>query len=492
MRNRWIATLVLVLMMVGVGMPQMAWGNETVDELAPGLGIQDEPTDYVVMVDTSVSMVRDGRWGNAGTALEGLLANLKAEDHVTLITFDDGARTVWQGDAPDDATVLLDALPAAPTGDQTDIGAAIDEAVVALSREGGNVVAAVALLTDGRVDAAADSPYRDLNGPAWEELRLRAARASEARHVGTFAVALDAETDAGLLTAVFPEAQVITPDDVVGFLSGLDQEIKRTRVVEVLSADVGIPLAAAITGHELDGSTATFSIGLTSGTQHVPLSVVELLLSPAIEGATIQADPLPLELEPGATATTALRVTLPEQGAWEVAVEAVLASPWDTALADLGIVLPASVTSETVQLVVAAPSAPEPVPEPGETESTELSLPTWWPIAVGVIVGLLLLWLVSKAISSRLPQLSGSIALWRDGQVVEEHMLVGRKFETTHGELRLLVRPGKGDTVSVGSKQDGKWHRATLNDGESFSLGEDLELRYTSERSRMLEMVNAP
>lgn len=73
-----------------------------------------------------------------------------------------------------------------------------------------------------------------------------------------------------------------------------------------------------------------------------------------------------------------------------------------------------------------------------------------------------------------------------------EHMLVGRKFEVGHDDLRPRIRPGKGNTVGVRSKRAGKWRNATLNDGDSFSLGEDLELRYTSERSRILEMVNAP
>ena len=139
-----VAVLVGLLLAVVGGLPATA--EENLDAIAATLGIEDQATDYILIVDTSLSMQEEGRWGRARDALSGLADSLTPDDHVTLITFDDGAQTVFAGDAPSTNTLLGD-LPDEPTGTQTDIGAAIDEGVDALNRDGASEVAAFVLLT---------------------------------------------------------------------------------------------------------------------------------------------------------------------------------------------------------------------------------------------------------------------------------------------------------------------------------------------------------
>ena len=138
----------------------------------------------------------------------GLVA--EGDIRAVVVTFDDGAREVWQGTAPTQAT-LLEKLPAVPLGEQTDIGAAIDLGVSSLKRDDGRPVAAIVLITDGELDAAPTSKYPSATAPAWAELRTAA------------------------------DATVATPDDVTGYLAGLTDQLTRVRIAEVLGALMSSP-----------------------------------------------------------------------------------------------------------------------------------------------------------------------------------------------------------------------------------------------------------
>jgi hypothetical protein len=477
--------------------PLGASADETVDSLAESLGIHDEPTDYIVVVDTSLSMASEGRWERAREALAGLLRNLRSEDYVTLITFDDGARTDFAGHVPADPGQLLNELPAAPTGDQTDIGTAIDEAVGALEREGANSVTAVALITDGRLDPAAASLYQDAQSPAWDSLRSRADQLRQGRHVGAFALSLGGQTDAGLLTSVFPDATVASPNDIVGYLTGLDEEIKSGRVTEALAADLAATPTMTVTADQVEGPVATFTATITSPAKHVPLQISGVQLQPAVEGATLDPIAGPVDVAPGTTVTIPLRVTLPEAGEYNVAVAATLTSPWAGQLAQLGVAAPETITHEAVAVTVAPrataapattqPPAAEPVaPEPS------IELPTWWLSALLGLAGLAVLSLVvARVVISKRPQLDGSVTVVKEGEIVDEFMLAGRKFDQKSGEIRLRALPVKGeDAITISGVSAGQSFNGKLGDGETLATSGGVELHYTSVRSRMLELVN--
>lgn len=493
-----VAVLVgLLLAVVGV-LPAVA--EESLDAIAATLGIEDQATDYVLIVDTSLSMQEEGRWDRARDALSGLADSLTPDDHVTLITFDDGAQTVFAGDAPDTDT-LLAALPDEPIGTQTDIGAAIDEGVDALNRDGASEVAAFVLLTDGELDAADDSDFKTADAPAWADLRTRAEEASTDRQVGAFALSLGPESDAGLLTQVFPSAQVATPDDIVGFLSGLTDEITRFRVGEVLAPELEQPVTVTLSEPVVDGSTATLTATWTSTTTNLPTTVAAVQLAPAIEGAALGMEPATLDLAPGQTQTTAVTITVPPGTDAAVALAATLTSPWQAQLAPLGMGQELAATSAPVQLTVAASAPPSPSPTPSAAPEPEGAappglldgVPSWAvPAALGVLALLAVLALLVSAIRKRMPQLDGSLALVSpQGEVVDEFLVTGPSSSTHRSGLTVKAKPGKDTAIRIKGRQGKEAFTATLSDGEQLKLPDGRALRYTTERSRMLEMINA-
>ncbi|MHA6524912.1 vWA domain-containing protein [Tessaracoccus sp. G1721] len=494
-----VAGLVGLLLVVVGGLPAAA--DEALDELAATLGIEDQATDYILIVDTSLSMQEEGRWGRARDAVSGLADSLSPDDHVTLITFDDGAETVFGGDAPDTDT-LLAALPDEPTGDQTDIGAAIDEGVAALTRDGASEVAAFVLLTDGELDAAPDSPFGRVGNPAWASLRTRADEAMTGRQVGAFALSLGPESDAGLLTEVFPNAQVATPDDIVAFLSGLTDEITRFRVGEVLAPDLEQPVTVALSEPVVEGSTATLTATWTSTTTNLPTTVSAVQLTPAVEGAALGMEPATLDLAPGQTETSTVTITVPPGTDATVALAATLTSPWQPQLAPLNLGQALAATSAPVQVTVAdnaPPPSPSPTPsvapEPEGVEQPSLmdGLPSWaLPAALGALALLVVLALMVSAVRKRMPQLDGSLALVTPaGEVADEFLVTGPSSSTRRSGLTVKAKPGKGEAIRIDGRQGKERFAATLADGEQLRLPDGRTLRYTTERSRMLEMINS-
>lgn len=493
-----VAVLVGLLLAVVGGLPAAA--EENLDAIAATLGIEDQATDYILIVDTSLSMQEEGRWGRARDALSGLADSLTPDDHVTLITFDDGAETVFEGDAPSTNT-LLGALPDEPTGTQTDIGAAIDEGVDALNRDGASEVAAFVLLTDGELDAAEDSDFVTADAPAWADLRTRADEATADRQVGAFALSLGPESDAGLLTQVFPDAQVATPDDIVGFLSGLTDEITRFRVGEILAPELDQPVTVTLSEPTVDGTTATLTATWTSTTTNLPTSVAAIQLAPAIEGAAVGMDPATLDLTPGQEQTSTITLALPPGTDAAVALTATVTSPWQAQLAPLGLGQELTATSAPVQLtiadaVVAPPSAEaSATPDSNGTEEPGplAALPSWAiPAAIAALAAAVLLALVIGAIRKRMPQLDGSLALvTREGEVVDEFLVTGPSSSTQRGGLTVKAKPGKDTSIRIKGRQGKEAFTATLADGEEFTLPDGRTLRYTTERSRMLEMINS-
>ncbi|MHA6511728.1 vWA domain-containing protein [Tessaracoccus sp. Z1128] len=479
-----------------------AAADEQLDTLAATLGIQDQATDFILVVDTSVSMKDDGRWGRAREALSGLFESLTPDDHVTLITFDDGAQTVFEGTDPNPAT-LLATLPDTPEGTQTDIGAAIDEGVEALTRDGASDVAAFVLLTDGELDAAEGSSYETPDAPAWDALRSSAAAATTGRQVGAFALSLGPKSDAGLLAQVFPDADVATPGDIVGFLSGLSEEIKRFRVGEVLAPDLEQPVTVAVSEPQITDARATFTATWTSTATHLPTTVAAVQLTPGVDGAAVGMEPATLELAPGQTQTSTVTLTLPPGTDAAVALAATVTSPWQPQLAQLGLAQTFQATSQPVTLTTAAASQAEssataaptggPVDEGQPAPSLLGALPSWaLAAAAGVLAAVVLLALIAGAIRRRMPQLDGSLALITpQGDVADEFLVTGTSTRADRSGLTVKATPAKGEAIRLNGHLGKERFAATLTDGQQLKLPDGRTLRYTTERSRMLEMINA-
>src|SRR5262249_45253212 len=117
----------------------------TIDEVYRSLGVTAVATDYVVLVDTSASMAKNGRYSSVQAGLRAFFGGLRPDDHVTLITFDSVPNLVRNGPA---STTMdaVDRMPS-PKGEFTDIGAAIELAFDVLDGANTGSPGAIVLLT---------------------------------------------------------------------------------------------------------------------------------------------------------------------------------------------------------------------------------------------------------------------------------------------------------------------------------------------------------
>lgn len=396
----------------------------------------------------------------------GLVA--EGDIRAVVVTFDDGAREVWQGTAPTQAT-LLEKLPAVPLGEQTDIGAAIDLGVSSLKRDDGRPVAAIVLITDGELDAAPTSKYPSATAPAWAELRTAA------------------------------DATVATPDDVTGYLAGLTDQLTRVRIAEVLGVDLTDPLTATLEPSSVQGTTLMATATFVSTATTVPYLITAADLLPPADGVALIMDPPSLELEPGATATATVTVSgLPTTGSF--ALQAQLDSPWAVDLQAAGLTIPALLETPPVAFDLdAATPAPSQTPSPtqgadeagtsGSADAPEVAIPSWLaPGAAGLAALVALALVIARLVLARLPHLGGSLAILDGDDVTDEVLLTGRSLRTRRDGLKLAAKARRDGKVDVSGTSDGQRFSGTLDDGDSLEAGA-AHVRYTSKRSRMLEMV---
>lgn len=498
--RRSLVGLLAGLTMLAVGaLPARA--DATLDEIAATVGVNPEPTDFVIIVDTSLSMQEHGRWSAARDAVSGLVENLTPDDYATIITFDDGAKVVYAGQDPSPQTVL-DRLPATPTGTQTDIGAAIEAGVEALDRSGAADVAAIALLTDGELDAADSSAYATADAPAWETLRGQADSVVDGRQVGAFAIALGPQSDAGLLTKVFPDAVVGTPDDVVAFLSGLNDALTAVRVRDAIRPDVESPATLTLEDvSDPDGGTMTATAHFTSTAAYLPLTLESMALDPAIEGAVVTVDPSSLDLEPGKEASADVTVQFPAGTDTSAALVATLSTPWQEQLDQLGLDQALTAASDPVEIAVAADAPPPDSAAPSDSGTPAMpadttvsdllaELPPWAiPAALGALVVVVVAWILAAAARKRRPRVDGSLALLRDGTTLDEFVVAGPEAKVTRGQLRVVATRRKDGAVSLKGHQGKAKFSANLRDGGTTTLPDGATLRYTEQRTRMIDMV---
>ena len=101
------------------------------------------------------------------------------------------------------------------------------------------------------------------------------------------------------------------------------------------------------------------------------------------------------------------------------------------------------------------------------------------------------------------PPLVGSLTMLRNGQVVREVLLEGRSqsLNAKRGASPLTARltglrrkdaeAGELPGVRVVARSQGRTLRAELFDGDEFRVG-DVTARYTSQRTRMIQLITAP
>lgn len=464
-----------------------------VDEVVAELGLAAEPADYVVLVDTSGSMRADNRYARVKQELAKLVGGLEPADRVSLYTFDSSTSRRYRGEVGDDPASVLAGLPARAAGDHTDIGEAIAAGLEQLEAEDTRRLAALILITDGVLDAPG-SPYANPRSSAWQELRTRASQLQRRHQVAGYAVSLLADTDAGLLKKVLPDAVEVRAEQVGDRFAELGNDMVKRRAAEALAAEAGLPVAVS---WAVDLSAALAAAGPVEGTLqftspyvHLPVELTDfaVVASPGLT-ATVSGLPETLPLAPGQTVAVPVTATVTGTGGAgaSVGLSATVTSSWAKVLTeDLGLAFAPAVEGT-------APVAAAPV---------RLELPpTVLPLA-GTVGGLallgLLLWWLARALL--IPTMSGLLTIRRNGRDLADIVLEGHRVKlaapqtaaeliglsgtvagargTARGERAVRVRASYGDARAAG----------LITDGASLALA-DLELTYTSGRRRILEKI---
>lgn len=284
-------------------------------EIYRALDLDREPADYAILVDTSGSMTKEGRYNTVRATLRPFLDGLTPEDHVALFTFDSRTEARYVGPAGD-TSKIIGSLPGAPTKDgDTDIGAALDAALKEVARDDASPVASVVLLTDGEHRPAARSRYPKASGPAWDALAKRAKGVAGRTELAGYAIPLGGgATGAGLLANVVPDTTVLRPDgiqDLGAYLARAGDRTRARKAARLLAPDTGKGVTAAWQdGDALDlgDGSATRKLTLRSATTHVPLTVTGLRASVTGPDLTVTGLPDRLTLEPGESKTYTLRL----------------------------------------------------------------------------------------------------------------------------------------------------------------------------------------
>jgi len=442
-----------------------------------------------VLVDVSGSMTDDDRYDKVRSALTGMMDALDPSDHVALVTFSTDAEVVYEGT---DKETALAALPPRPTGAKTDIGAGIEAGIAQLRRPGASPSGVLALITDGTIDTADDSPWATPDAPGWATLAEDATALAAEQSVAAYAIALGDETDAGLLGRVFPEARNVPGDEVGPYLGRIDAELLNFQAAEKLRADANGTVTAAWTNLDATGLVTTGNaqptLTLTSTLGSAPVEVGDLELTLGNGEVTASGLPETVVLGPGESQQFPVAVTvddLAESGGGLV-VRGTVDSPWREAASEFGVALAPRVDSTAVTLT----------PTDGATASEVLR--PWLLPVVGGVVAVLAAVGVLVALLRRRPQLRGAFTIERQGATVREFMLTGPRVDLARaagpaasGLVGTVTHARTKDAggVRVNARVGKQKVRTVLRDGDSVNVG-DLTLHWTSQRSRTLGMVN--
>lgn len=464
------------------------------DDVVKALHISRKPSDYVIVVDTSGSMKQANRYAKVKSALRSLLEALQPDDQVSLVTFDTAATVRFRRAIGTDRLAALRSLPASPEGKLTDIGAGISAGIGELEASDANQVGAIVLITDGKLDTANGSPYRTVNSEAWAELRGRAAAIAARHQVASYAIALESSADAALLKQAFPQAEDIPAKLIDERFAELDAALIRFQATQLIQPDLarGVEVAwdGNLTGLSDTTNHVTTQITLHSTYEHIPVKVTGLTLSSSA-GPSITAKALPkqVELNPGQSVTLPLELAYEGTGQGAVTLNGTVTSPWQRAITkSLGLSFAAGLMGATELSVTPTVRAPEWL-TPGLFGALG---------GVAALVALIVLWRVSR------PKLVGSLAVSRGGEILDEFLLTGRSMPLSHrahvnasglqGSATAVIKRGatKGDTtpgVKVQAKAGKLKGHGLLVDGQSFTIG-DLQVTYTSARTRMIDLIS--
>lgn len=464
--HRWLSLLVLVPLALLFVQPVRADSTgipQSVDELLEIYGIANVPADYVVVVDTSGSMMgATPIYPAVKQAYSAFAAAIGNEDHLSVITFDTNAVVQFNGTMGDgnNRETAAAALPDVAKGARTDIGGALAAALDRLQRADAAPVQTLIFLTDGKIDAP-NSRYRTAGSAAWQELAQRASQVEAGRSLAVYGAGLGGgATDVAVVKDVFPRAQIVNlpSDQLAPFFS---EAIRRARI-EKLRAPVLQEIrrnqieVTAEPGNLADRTVLT--LGFASKLPHLGATI-------NLRGVTVadsSGKPLDATLVGGSRTVTVGPQRSSEPVRVEVSVPD-LSHEWRVGVVpdsrDFAVTLDAAIEVEPASILVA---------DLGVTEAPQLLLPDtvtatrshgvpYWAIGVALaaLVALLwaLWWLYQRFLA--VPRLRGGVRVHQAGQTEEttyyfrgrEEKLPNRRLTFANGGASVVFFTQRGKFV---------------------------------------------
>ena len=316
---RW-ALLAMACLGAACAPAARAQAPPTKQEIFKSLGVDAEPADYVVLIDSSGSMAADGLYNRVRATLARFLAGTTSRDHVVMYTFSNFSVLRYEGPGGQSGAVL-DRIPTQTFDGQTDIGKALDTALDALDRPDHAQVASIVLLTDGNHHPLASSKYTtNTDSPAWRALATRAkALVSDGRTMVGYSLPLrDEANGAKLLSQVVPDTTVVNPSDVPdirGFLDRAQLSIHVEKAKRLLAGDIGRDVVVQWPPNktiDAESRPSDITVTLRSRLRNAPVTVSNLVLRVADAPRNVASlgphTPTRIDLKPGQSTKIVVRL----------------------------------------------------------------------------------------------------------------------------------------------------------------------------------------
>lgn len=310
--GRFFIVFLTILASMMLLMSEASWSSEDPLELLfERFPPQQARADFVIVLDTSGSMREGGLFEQVVQAVATFIEALSPEDYLSILAFDSHVRylVIPQEIGTEKNTLqqrILSLPP--PSGQKTDIGAALEKTVDELNRPNANPLQFVVFITDGKHDPPKESKYPTALHENFSLLKEKAKRTLFDHVIAVTGLGLNRSTDIELLRKVFEDAMPLTVDKtgLASFFSRLKAEIKisklRLQVIQELKRG-GISIVLLEEGKKRikAGGKTSIRFQLKSNYEHLDAAVfIEKMEIPSDEHFQCEiADGLALERSEG-------------------------------------------------------------------------------------------------------------------------------------------------------------------------------------------------
>ncbi|GAA1772954.1 VWA domain-containing protein [Luedemannella helvata] len=340
-----LAFVLATITALGVPAPaRAADGEATEQDVYETLEIGDVPIHFEVLIDTSTTMFKGGRFSSSRRSLLALIGALGPNDTINITTFADSPGDCYSGTLIDPQD-MVSCLPAADEGESSNLARPLLTAFGDM-REEKAPVSALIVMSD--IDRKSND-LTDRTDPLWKTLKP----ASNVEGLRVFGSTAGGVSSTRALRSVFGKVEAINitkTDQAKKFYDKMRSDLQVSRLRTVLKPD----LAASVSltwDHSLDGvdpaaGNASQMITLESKTSNLPLVLTGVTLQRVEGDETVTVAKLPerIELVPNTPAYYYVQFEWPTKPWFRLssekmavhasfALHAEVSSPWDAVLA---------------------------------------------------------------------------------------------------------------------------------------------------------------